>query len=91
MKYLTKWQLTKLRLIDRVLTKWQEYFPPKSLDYDQIDGVRVAGIDMSDYPDFCDSYIEEAMYRGRFMTERELDLLSSDSDFVYEATINQIY
>ena len=28
------------------------------LDYSKISNVQVGGVDMADYPDFCDAYIE---------------------------------
>ncbi len=38
----------------------------------------------TDYPDFADAFIESATYKGREMTEEELEALNEDSDFVYE-------
>jgi len=38
------------------------------LDYSKISNVFVDGIDMEDYGDFCDAYIESADYDGREMT-----------------------
>lgn len=61
-----------------------------SLDYSKITNVKVAGIDYNDYPDFCDAYIESAMYGEREMTEQELEVLSNDSAFVNEAVFAQI-
>ena len=62
------------------------------LDYDKID---LASIDMhintSDYPDFADSYICAADYDGRSMTDAELDVLNSDSDFVYEQILKRLH
>lgn len=58
--------------------------------------VFVTNIDTKDYPDFCDAYIEEAWYEnddGNFveLTEKELDELNEDRDFVYQATLDQIF
>ncbi len=61
------------------------------LDYNKISNVYVAGIDMEDYGDFCDAYIESADYDGREMTEEELEVLNEDSSFVNEAVFNQLY
>ena len=55
------------------------------LDYSKISNVNIDGIDMDDYPDFCDAYILSADYDGVEMTEAELDLLNDDRDFVHEA------
>jgi hypothetical protein len=61
------------------------------LDYSKISNVYVAGIDMADYGDFCDAYIESADYDGREMTEEELEVLNEDSSFVNQAVFNQLY
>ena len=63
----------------------------KKLDYSKISSVEVYDIDTSDYPDFCDAYIGYAEYYGREMTEEELDILNSDSDFVYRAVETHLY
>ena len=62
-----------------------------NLDISKISGVEVEGIDMSDCPDFCDSYISSATYEGRDLTEEELDKLNENRDFVYEQTVKWIY
>ena len=62
-----------------------------TLDYSKISNISVADINMRDYPDFCDAFIEEADYDGRPMTEAEIELLNEDRDFVYEAVLNEIY
>lgn len=42
-------------------------------------------IDMSDYPDLCDSYICSADYDGKEMTEEDLDYLQDNHpDWVAE-------
>lgn len=61
------------------------------LDLAKISEVEVEGIDMSDFPDFCDSYISSASYEGRELTEEELDKLNENRDYVYEQTIKWIY
>jgi hypothetical protein len=62
----------------------------------QIDDVVVEGIDYSDYPDFCDAYIESATIieddgEVRDATDEELDRLNDDRDFVYSKVIDFIY
>ena len=52
------------------------------LDYSKISNVQVGGVDMSDYPDFCDAYIESADYGDREMTDEELDILNQDGEFI---------
>lgn len=61
------------------------------LDYTKISNVFVAGIDMEDYGDFCDAYIESADYNGREMTEEELEVLNEDSQYINEAVFSQLY
>lgn len=74
-----------MTLYRRFVTWWH------ALDYSKIDNVEVDGIDTSDYPDFCDAFIASATYKGRPMTERELDALNSDGDFVYEAVQRHLF
>lgn len=62
-----------------------------ALDYSQIEDVEVDGIDTRDYPDFCDAYIASATYKGRAMTEKELERLNNDGDFVYSAVQKHLY
>jgi hypothetical protein len=52
------------------------------LDYSKISNVQVGGVDMEDYPDFCDAYIESADYGDREMTDDELDILNEDGEFI---------
>lgn len=61
------------------------------LDYTKIEDVEVDGIDTSDYPDFCDAYIASATYKGREMTDEELDALNKDSSYVYDRITDKIY
>ena len=61
-----------------------------------IDDLVVEGIDYSDYPDFCDAYIESATIieddgEVRDATDEELDRLNDDRDFVYSKVIEFIY
>jgi len=53
--------------------------------------VEVGGIDMSDYPKFCDAYIQSALIDGVEATEAELEDLTEDSSFLYECIHNQIH
>ena len=48
-------------------------------------------VDPKDFPDFCDAFISSATYKGRKMTEEELDKLNDDSDFVYDKLIDYLY
>ena len=54
------------------------------IDTSQVEDIEIDGIDTRDYPDFCDAFILEATYKGREMTDEELEALNEDSDFVYD-------
>lgn len=62
-----------------------------ALDYSKIEDYTIEGIDHRDCPDYCDAYIASAVYKGRPMTDAELDRLNSDSDFVYQAVQDYLY
>ena len=61
------------------------------IDTSQVEDVEVDGIDTRDYPDFCDAFILEATYKGREMTDEELEALNEDSDFVYDKVMESLY
>ena len=49
------------------------------MDYKKIDNIEVDGIDTTDYPDFCDAYIESAYHvDGDALTDDELEALLDD-------------
>jgi hypothetical protein len=54
---------------------------------------RVDGIDMSDYPDFCDAYFESACYEdGTALTDDELnDLTDQNPEALHEMVYDLIY
>lgn len=53
----------------------------------------IDGIDMRDYPDFCDAYIASAAWEdtGENLTDEELEELNDDRDLVYELVLQRIY
>ena len=53
-------------------------------DYQKITSVELDDVHTDDYPDFVDAYISYAEYNGIEMTEKELDSINEDSDYVYE-------
>jgi len=61
------------------------------IDTSQVEDVEIDGINPRDYPDFCDAFILEATYKGREMTDEELEALNEDSDFVYEQVMEHLY
>lgn len=81
-----------MKFILNLLKKFKAWIRSFSeLDYSKIRHVVVEGIDHSDAPDFCDAFISEATYKGRDMTEAELERLNEDSTYVYECVIERIY
>lgn len=69
-------------------TKWENL---NALDYSKIDNIEIDGIDTNDYPDFCDAFISYAEYKGKPMSDKQLDSLNQDSDFVYDKVIDRIF
>lgn len=68
-----------------------KYKPPEKLDYSKIDNIVFEDIDHNDYPDFCDAFICSADYDGEPMTDRQLDQINDDRDFVIEKLFNYLY
>ena len=58
------------------------------MNYKLITNVEVDGVDIKDYPDFCDAFISSADYNGKPMTEFQLDQLSDD--FVHDEVLKSI-
>jgi len=53
--------------------------------------VTVEGIDHSDAPDYCDAYISEGEWPdGTPLTEREIDVLNQDSQYVYDMVLDSL-
>jgi hypothetical protein len=61
------------------------------IDYTKITNVELDGVDTSDYPDFCDAYIVSADYDGEPMSEKMLEKLNEDGEFVHQKVFEQIY
>lgn len=60
------------------------------LNTEYIENCVVENIDTKDYPDFADAFISKATYKGRDMTEEELDILNDGeySDFIHRQVLN---
>jgi hypothetical protein len=56
----------------------------KEVQYDKIDNVIVQDIDMKDWPDFCDAYIESCDIDGVPATEEQLEFINQNGMFVHE-------
>jgi hypothetical protein len=66
-------------------------FDGSEIDYSKLDNVVIGGVDLEDFPDFCDAYVESADYDGVEMTELELDELSQDGEFVSMTLHSQLF
>ena len=61
------------------------------MNYKKIDNIEVDGIDTKDYPDFCDAFIVSADYNGKPMTNKQINKLNENTDFVYECVNNNLF
>ena len=61
------------------------------IDTSQIDNIEIEGVDMSDYPKFCDAYILSCDINGIEATESELDKINEDYEFVYDEVMKSIF
>ncbi len=62
-----------------------------NFDLNYVDAIEVDGIDMNDYPEFCDAFISYAEYKGKQMTEKELEELGSVDGFIYDCVMNNLF
>lgn len=62
-----------------------------NFDIKLVNNISVEGVDIIDYPDFCDAFIASADYGEREMTDEELDwLMDNYYDFCYDAIIESL-
>lgn len=73
----------------RMYRRW--VYKLTDFNYKLIDNVEVDGIDTRDYPDFSDAFIAYAEYKGKPMTDAQLDRLNDNSDFVYGCVQERLY
>jgi hypothetical protein len=59
----------------------------------RLTAVTVQDIDFKDYPDFCDAFIESAIWEdtGEDLTDDELDQVNEDGQLRWDATMSVIY
>jgi hypothetical protein len=59
----------------------------------RLTAVTVQDIDFKDYPDFCDAFIESAVWEdtGEALTDDELDQVNEDGQLRWDATMSVIY
>ena len=53
--------------------------------------IEVDGVDTSDYPDFCDAFIESAEIDGVELTDAEIEELNCNSEFVYNCVLKELF
>ena len=59
---------------------------------DLLDDVEIDGINMGDYPDFCDAFLVGASYKGRELTEDELEYVQeSNPEWFYDKVWDKIH
>ena len=57
-----------------------------------VENIEIEGVDMKDYPDFCDAFISGADYNGVEMTEEQIMQMEEDyPDWKYEQIENSLY
>ena len=61
------------------------------IDFTKVEVTNIEGIDMSDYPKFCDAYVSEALIDGELATEAELEEIQENYDFFYDALTDFIH
>lgn len=64
------------------------------MNLENITDIEIDGIDMSDYPEFCDAFISAASWKdtGVALSDSELDELHDlHPDFVYESVVASLY
>ena len=60
---------------------------------DDIENIEIEGIDILDYPKFCDAYIADASWKetGLALNESELEELNEDYEFVHQKVFEKIF
>jgi predicted NAD/FAD-binding protein len=57
-----------------------------------MDSLKVDGIDMEDYPDFCDAYFSEGFYLdGTELPDIVLEELSNDGELMNKKVFDTLY
>tara|TARA_R110002096_G_scaffold8986_1_gene36251 strand:- start:5378 stop:5740 length:363 start_codon:yes stop_codon:yes gene_type:complete len=64
----------------------------QDFDINLVDNVEIEGVDMADYPDFCDAFVSGADYDGVEMTEYQVIQMEENyPDWKYEQVENSLY
>ncbi len=74
-------------------TLFNKVFGGICLEFSQVDNPNISDINMHDYPDFCDAFLESGEYNGKRLSELELDWINDkQSDLIQEYIHeNQLY
>jgi len=56
------------------------------MDIREVEDLEIDGVDTKDYPDFCDTYFCRGTYKGRELTDEELEKLGYD----YPEVLNEM-
>ena len=68
-----------------------EKYAPKSFKLEELHNINIDGVDNRDYPDFSDAFLQDAMYEGRWLSERQVELINDNhSDWVHEHIFGNI-
>ena len=70
---------------------FEDFGNKPEVDFSKIDNVELDGIDYSDAPDFADAYIASCDIDGRPATDEELDVINSDSEFIFSQLEKYLY
>lgn len=62
-----------------------------TININQITNVAFDGIDMNDFPKFCDAYIVSADIDGKAATEAEIESIMENSEIFYTLLTNEIH
>jgi hypothetical protein len=58
----------------------------------KLDNLSFSGIDTKDYPDFSDAMIESGDYKGRELTDEEIDYINEEfPDFVHDKLFEYLF
>ena len=61
------------------------------MNHEKISNIQMEGVDIADHPDYCDAFIASADYNGEPMTDKQLDKLNEDTEFIYESVLEQLF
>ena len=63
----------------------------ETIDLSKVKYMQFEGINMRDYPDFCDAFLSYAEIDGRPLTDEELDYINDNHhDFINENVYDSI-